>query len=200
MDTFQIIVLVVIAVVFVAMVLLLFVGRKSSKKTTSKADKKKEVKDKKPEALQEEVKAGEIKTEKPDTPQEEVKVGVVEEESLEALKEEAKEEEAKEEEAKEEKKADQTEEKIEDLRAAFEKLPEEPSKQVTENEIVLESGRAYTVGEHIKAGVYNLHTLDGAKTADINLYGLDVEYDSGEKLVLSDGDVLIAKTPVKIKK
>ena len=223
MDMFQIILIIIIAVVFVAMILLLFVGKKSSKKITKDSnnvknvgkakakadpvavDKKEGSKEEAPkeespkeEAPKEETPKEESKKEeiiKEDPLKAEGKVEETEKTTEEVLKEEKKEIQ------KEDKKEAQKEEKKETSNSTFEKtVKESESVMISAKEITLEISKKYIVGKDIKAGIYKLETLNDAKTADINLYGLDVSYNNGEKIVLANNDELIAKSPIKIKK
>jgi len=228
MDMFQIILIIIIAVVFVAMILLLFVGKKSSKKITKDSnnvknvgkakakadpvavDKKEGSKEEAPKEESPKEEAPKEETPKEETPKEESKkeeiikedplkaegkVEETEKTTEEVLKEEKKEIQ------KEDKKEAQKEEKKETSNSTFEKtVKESESVMISAKEITLEISKKYIVGKDIKAGIYKLETLNDAKTADINLYGLDVSYNNGEKIVLANNDELIAKSPIKIKK
>ena len=172
---FQMILVIIIAVVFVAMIFLLFAGKKSSKKTTKGVNKD----------------SNKSKPEKNAKKAEPVKEESKKEESLKI-------EEKPEDSPKEEKKEEPKEEKKEPV--IKEKPAPSESVMISAKEIILEVGKKYIVGKDFKAGVYKLETLNEEKTADINLYGLDVPYNNGEKLVLANDDKLIAKSPKKIKK
>ncbi len=190
MDTFQIIILVAIVVIFAAMVVLLFVGgRKSSGDNKKKVENKIEA----PVAPIAPVESAPVEA-APVAPV--VDTVVANDNAAEsAFMEPAAPIEAPTEEVS----APVEAAPVEPM-APVEVAAVEPAAPVADGEITLEVGKSYTIGQEIKGGIYNLATVDGSESADINIYGLDVSYKNGDQLILSDGDVLIAKTAIKIKK